>query len=69
MSIEKQLKKIMNKQKKLISEANTEEEKAELIGFAVGFLNGMRMSKVITNEQYIEEYAKLQKFVALRKVG
>ena len=69
MSIEKQLKKLMNKQKKLISQADTEEERAELIGFAVGFLNGMRMSKVITNEQYVEEYAKLQSFVEIRKVG
>ena len=67
--IEKQLKKLMNKQKKLISQADTEEERAELIGFAVGFLNGMRMSKAITNEQYTEEYTKLQSFVLLRKVG
>lgn len=69
MTTEKQLESMMKKQRKLISKANTAEERAELIGFAVGFLNGMRMSKAITNEQYTEEYAKLQKFVALRRVG
>lgn len=67
MAIEKQLKKLMNKQKKLISQADTEEERAELIGFAVGFLNGMRISKAITREQYEEEYAKLQDVAELRK--
>lgn len=67
MSIEKQLKKLMNKQKKLISQADTEEERAELIGFAVGFLNGMRISKAITREQYEEEYTKLQDVAELRK--
>lgn len=69
MTTEKQLESMMKKQRKLISKANTEEERAELIGFAVGFLNGMRMSKAITNEQYTEEYTKLQSFVLLRKVG
>ena len=69
MTTEKQLESMMKKQRKLISKANTEEERAELIGFAAGFLNGMRMSKAITNEQYTEEYTKLQSFVLLRKVG
>lgn len=69
MTTEKQLESMMKKQRKLISKANTAEERAELIGFAVGFLNGMRMSKAITNEQYTEEYTKLQSFVLLRKVG
>lgn len=69
MTTEKQLESMMKKQRKLISKANTAEERAELIGLAVGFLNGMRMSKAITNEQYTEEYTKLQSFVLLRKVG
>lgn len=69
MTTEKQLESMMKKQRKLISKATTAEERAELIGFAVGFLNGMRMSKAITNEQYTEEYTKLQSFVLLRKVG
>lgn len=69
MTTEKQLESMMKKQRKLISKANTEEERAELIGFAAGFLNGMRMSKAITNEQYTEEYTKLQSFAEIRKVG
>ena len=69
MTTEKQLEIMMKKQRKLISKANTEEERAELIGFAAGFLNGMRMSKAITNEQYTEEYTKLQSFAEIRKVG
>ena len=69
MTTEKQLESMMKKQRKLISKATTEEERAELIGFAAGFLNGMRMSKAITNEQYTEEYTKLQSFAEIRKVG
>ena len=41
--MEEQLKRFMVKQKKLILEADKEEEIAKLVGFAVGFLNGMRM--------------------------
>lgn len=65
--MEEQLKRFMVKQKKLILEADKEEERAELIGFAVGFLNGMRISKAITKEQYEEEYTKLQDVAELRK--
>lgn len=63
-----QLQSFMKKQKKLISEADGE-ERAELVGFAVGFLNGMWISKAITKEQYETEYTKLQQFIEMRKVG
>lgn len=65
--MEEQLKRFMVKQKKLILEADKEEEIAKLVGFAVGFLNGMRISKAITKEQYEEEYTKLQDVAELRK--
>lgn len=65
--MEEQLKRFMVKQKKLILEADKEEEIAKLVGFAAGFLNGMRISKAITREQYEEEYAKLQDVAELRK--
>ena len=65
--MEEQLKRFMVKQKKLILEADKEEEIAKLVGFAVGFLNGMRISKAITREQYEEEYTKLQDVAELRK--
>lgn len=65
--MDKQLRYFMVKQRKLIMEAKNEEEMAKLIGFAVGFLNGMRISKAITKEQYEEEYTKLQDVAELRK--
>lgn len=65
--MEEQLKRFMVKQKKLILEADKEEEIAKLVGFAAGFLNGMRISKAITREQYEEEYTKLQDVAELRK--
>lgn len=66
MAKDKQLQGFMNKQKKLISESDGA-ERAELIGLAVGFLNGMRISKAITKEEYEKEYEELQK--EIRKVG
>lgn len=65
--MDKQLRYFMVKQRKLIMEAKNEEEMAKLIGFAVGFLNGMRISKTITREQYEAEYAKLKDLAELRK--
>lgn len=65
--MEKQLKYFMVKQRKLILEAENEVEMVKLIGFAVGFLNGMRLSKTITKEQYEEEYAKLKDLAELRE--
>ena len=59
MKGERQLKALMKKQRKLIVEAD-EKERVKLIGFAVGFLNGMRISNAITKEQYEDEYTKLQ---------
>lgn len=64
---EKQLRHFMIKQKKLILNANEKEEIAELIGFATGFLNGMRISKAITKEQYEAEYGKLQTVAELKE--
>lgn len=68
MATGKQLEGFMRKQRKLILKSDGS-ERAELIGFAVGFLNGMRISKAITKEQYETEYAKLQQFIETRKVG
>lgn len=68
MATDKQLEGFMRKQRKLILKSDGQ-ERAELIGFAVGFLNGMRISKAITKEQYETEYTKLQQFIETRKVG
>lgn len=68
MATGKQLEGFMRKQRKLILKSDGS-ERAELIGFAVGFLNGMRISKAITKEQYETEYTKLQHFIETRKVG
>lgn len=65
--MEKQLRYFMVKQRKLILEAEKEEEMLQLVGFAVGFLNGLRMSKVITKEEYEAEYAKLRDVAELRE--
>lgn len=67
MAEEKQLKCFMIKQKKLIMEAKSQNEVCELVGFATGFLNGMRISKAITKEQYEAEYAKLQDVAELKR--
>lgn len=67
MAEEKQLKCFMVKQKKLILEAKNQNEVCELVGFAAGFLNGMRISKAITKEQYETEYAKLQDVAELKR--
>lgn len=68
MATGKQLEGFMRKQRKLILKSDGQ-ERAELSGFAVGFLNGMRISKAITKEQYETEYTKLQQFIETRKVG
>lgn len=68
MATDKQLEGFMRKQRKLILKSDGQ-ERAELIGFAVGFLNGMWISKAITKEQYETEYTKLQHFIETRKVG
>ena len=67
MAEERQLKCLMIKQKKLIMEAKSQNEVCELVGFAAGFLNGMRISKAITKEQYEAEYAKLQDVAEQKK--
>ena len=68
MAEDKQLEAMMRKQRQLILRTSGA-TKAEQIGFAVGFLNGMRISKAITKEQYDAEYAKLQEFIEERKAG
>ena len=67
MEKQKQLKCFMVKQKKLILEAKNQNEVCELVGFAAGFLIGMRISKAITKEQYETEYAKLQDVAELKR--
>lgn len=57
----------MIKQKKLILDAKNQNEVCELVGFAAGFLNGMRISKAITKEQYEAEYEKLQDVAELKR--
>lgn len=66
MAEDKQLEALMKKQRQLILRADGE-AKAERIGFAVGFLNGMRISKAITKEQYEAEYGKLQTIIGLKE--
>lgn len=47
-----QIKGFIDKQEKLIRLAKTSDEKAEYIGFWAGFLNGLRLTNAITNEEY-----------------
>lgn len=56
MSAETQLNVLMNNHLAMIKQEKDEVEKAKLVGFAAGFLNGMRLTNSLTAEQYNRTY-------------
>ena len=59
VSTETQLNVLINNQRALIEQEKDAVEKAKLIGFAAGFLNGMRLTNCVTAEQYNKAYAAI----------
>lgn len=59
VSAETQLNVLINNQRSLIEQEKDAVEKAKLIGFAAGFLNGMRLTNCVTAEQYNKAYAAI----------
>lgn len=61
MTAEAQLKVLISNQKALIQEEESSLKKAELTGFAAGFLNGLRLANRISNKQYHTAYREIMK--------
>lgn len=62
VAIPSQIEGFIEKQKKLVKTAKNEEERAEAFGFWAGFLNGMRMTGVISREDYKRLYREMLMF-------
>lgn len=62
VAIPNQIEGFVKKQKKLVKMAKNAEERAEAFGFWAGFLNGMRMTGVISKEKYEELYKEMLVF-------
>lgn len=62
VAIPTQIEGFIKKQKRLVKLAKTEEERAEAFGFWAGFLNGMRMTGVISKEKYENMYREMIAF-------
>lgn len=66
----RQIEGFVHKQKKIISSARTKGEKIGAFGFWAGFLNGLKMTGVITYEKYGSLFKELEDFEELeRKSG
>lgn len=52
----RQLEGLVRKQKKIARIAKSGQERAEAFGFWAGFINGLKMTGAITQEEYIELY-------------
>lgn len=61
MTAEAQLKVLISNQKALIQKEKSQIKKAELTGFAAGFLNGLRLVNCLSNEQYHNAYREIMK--------
>lgn len=59
MSPELQLNVLMNNQRQMIENEKDELEKAKIVGFTAGFLNGMRLTNCLTPEQYKKAYKSI----------
>lgn len=62
--MKEQIKGILRKQEKLIRLAETSDKKAEYLGFWAGFLNGLKITNAITNEEYKILYDNAVKLTA-----
>lgn len=51
-----------SKQKKIIDSAKTPTERAEAFGLWAGFITGLRITKVITQEEYKELLTELEAY-------
>lgn len=63
VEVKKQMENFWKKQQKLFKEAQTSKEQAEVVGFWIGFLNGLKMSTQITKLDYDYYYDKVINFV------
>lgn len=59
MSAETQLNVLISNHRTLIKQETDAVDKAKLIGFAAGFLNGMRLTNCLTTEQYNRAYKSI----------
>lgn len=62
VAIPTQIRGFVEKQKKIVKSAKTPEERSEAFGFWCGFLNGMRMTGVISMEEYKKLYREMMIF-------
>lgn len=62
--MKEQIKGILRKQEKLIRLVETSDKKAEYLGFWAGFLNGLKITNAITNEEYKTLYDNVVKLTA-----
>jgi predicted RNA polymerase sigma factor len=61
---ERQFKVMILKQKELVLNTTSEHDRAVAIGMWAGFLNGLRMVNVITQEKYNQAYNELLELVS-----
>lgn len=57
--VERQLREVLRKQKKLAMKARGDIEKAEVYGAWAGFLGGMKLTGAITNKEYNQLYDEM----------
>lgn len=64
MEKETQIRGFVQKQKSLINEATTENERDYLVMVWLGFLNGLRLTNYITWQEYQDLYNEMLQYVA-----
>lgn len=60
---ERQMRIWIQKQKRLVNEAVTEMDRGRLIGMWIGYLNGLRLTNVLTYSEYNQYFDELKNFV------